>query len=47
MGLIGEIDYDRTGGGIIICKDVFKATTFNYIDFERIVTDISHELSIS
>lgn len=44
--LIGEIDYDRTHDGIIICKDGFKAITFNYIDFERIVTDISYELSI-
>ncbi len=27
-GLIGEIDEERTGNGVIICKDGFKATTY-------------------
>ncbi len=27
-GLVGEIDYDKTKNGEIICKDKFKATTF-------------------
>ena len=26
-GLLGEIDYDRTKDGVIICKDGFKAIT--------------------
>ena len=47
MRLIGEIDYSRTGEGIIICKDGFKATTFSSLDFERIVMDIGLEFSIS
>lgn len=28
-GLLGEIDYDRTKDGVIICKDGFKATTYS------------------
>lgn len=26
-GLLGEIDYEKTGNGVIVCKDGFKATT--------------------
>ena len=26
-GLLGEIDYEKTGDGVIVCKDGFKATT--------------------
>lgn len=26
-GLLGEIDYDQTGNGVIVCKDGFRATT--------------------
>jgi SAM-dependent methyltransferase len=27
-GLIGEIDEERTGNGVIVCKDGFRATTY-------------------
>ena len=27
-GLIGEIDWDATGDGMIVCKDGFRATTY-------------------
>ena len=32
-GLIGEIDYDATGDGVIVCKDGFKASTVSPDDF--------------
>lgn len=32
-GLVGEIDYDKTKNGNIVCKDGFKATTFTPDDF--------------
>jgi len=32
-GLVGEIDYNLTGHGVIICKDGFKATTIGPDDF--------------
>lgn len=38
-GLIGEIDYDATGGGVIVCKDGFKATTVGPDEFRRLATD--------
>jgi len=35
-GLLGEIDYDKTGDGNIVCKDGFTATTFTHEQFENI-----------
>jgi len=32
-GLIGEIDYDATGDGVIVCKDGFRANTVGPDDF--------------
>jgi ubiquinone/menaquinone biosynthesis C-methylase UbiE len=32
-GLLGEIDYEKTGNGLIICKDGFKASTYSKEDF--------------
>lgn len=37
-GLLGEIDREHTGNGIIVCKDGFRATTFRADDFARIAT---------
>jgi SAM-dependent methyltransferase len=36
QGLIGEIDEEATGGGVIVCKDGFTATTFSPDDFESL-----------
>jgi 2-polyprenyl-6-hydroxyphenyl methylase/3-demethylubiquinone-9 3-methyltransferase len=36
-GLLGEIDHSATGGGIIVCKDGFRATTFSAADFREVV----------
>ena len=33
-GQIGEIDEEATGGGVIVCKDGFRATTFSATDFK-------------
>ena len=35
-GLLGEIDWDLTKEGEIICKDGFKATTYGPGDFMRV-----------
>lgn len=37
LGLIGEIDEDATGDGVIVCKDGFKASTVNPNDFVSFV----------
>ena len=36
LGLIGEIDEKKTGDGIIVCKDGFKAVTFTEDDFSKL-----------
>lgn len=33
LGLLGEIDVNKTGNGVIICKDGFTARTFSEEDF--------------
>ncbi len=45
-GLLGEIDYNLTGNGVIICKDGFKATTFNASDFEQLTQIFDKEVKI-
>lgn len=39
-GLLGEIDHDKTGNGVIICKDGFIARTYSPEDFLRISSDL-------
>lgn len=39
-GLIGEIDYETTGDGIIVCKDGFRATTIGPADFVSLTSDL-------
>ncbi len=36
-GLIGEIDWDQTREGLIICRDGFKATTFGPAEFQALI----------
>jgi 2-polyprenyl-6-hydroxyphenyl methylase/3-demethylubiquinone-9 3-methyltransferase len=38
-GLLGEIDMSKTGNGVIICKDGFKATTVTPEDFRQLKSD--------
>ncbi|MGD8780367.1 MAG: class I SAM-dependent methyltransferase [Ignavibacteria bacterium] len=40
-GLIGEIDYQQTKNGTIICKDGFKATTFSGDDFLKAASNFN------
>ena len=35
-GLIGEIDYERTGNGVIVCRDGFRATTITPDGFREL-----------
>jgi len=35
-GLIGEIDYQATGNGVIVCKDGFRATTVDAEGFRSL-----------
>jgi len=38
--LIGEIDYQATGNGTIVCKDGFHATTVDRARFERLAASV-------
>ena len=38
-GLIGEIHYDATGDGVIVCKDGFRASTVGAGDFISLTSD--------
>ncbi|RJP69377.1 MAG: class I SAM-dependent methyltransferase [Ignavibacteriales bacterium] len=39
-GLLGEIDYNKTGNGIIVCKDGFTATTMDAGHFNKLTSNI-------
>ncbi|UCF64530.1 MAG: class I SAM-dependent methyltransferase [bacterium] len=44
--LIGEIDDNSTGDGIIICKDGFKATTFTRNQFAKLLSRLGNDCDI-
>lgn len=46
-GLVGEIDRDRTGNGVIVCKDGFRATTFGILEFEALAAALGVEAAIT
>jgi len=37
-GLVGEIDYEKTGNGVIVCKDGFTATTVRPGQFRELTS---------
>lgn len=45
-GLLGEIDEEKTGDGVIICKDGFKATTVGRSEFSALSADLDAEVNI-
>lgn len=45
-GLIGEIDYEKTGNGIIVCKDGFRATTVSPAQFRELTRELDIQATI-
>ena len=45
-GLLGEIDWDRTRDGVIVCKDGFRATTMSPDDFVTLTSGFDVRPSI-
>jgi 2-polyprenyl-6-hydroxyphenyl methylase/3-demethylubiquinone-9 3-methyltransferase len=45
-GLLGEIDYDRTGDGKIVCTDGFEATTVSENQFRDLVSPLDADCLI-
>lgn len=39
-GLLGEIDWDATGAGVIVCKDGFRATTVGPDEFRALTAGL-------
>jgi 2-polyprenyl-6-hydroxyphenyl methylase/3-demethylubiquinone-9 3-methyltransferase len=39
-GLLGEIDWDQTEDGVIVCKDGFRATTFGPDEFTNLTNSL-------
>jgi len=46
LGLIGEIDEEKTCNGAIVCKDGFKATTISRTQFAELFNGLELETSI-
>jgi 2-polyprenyl-6-hydroxyphenyl methylase/3-demethylubiquinone-9 3-methyltransferase len=46
-GLLGEIDYEKTGDGIIVCKDGFKAITVSKEKFRELTDRINGKVNIT
>ena len=42
-GLVGEIDWERTGEGVIVCKDGFRATTVGPEEFAALASSLGFE----
>ncbi len=47
VGLLGEIDEERTGNGIIVCKDGFSATTLDEKGFSALIAGLTVDYKIS
>ena len=45
-GLLGEIDYEKTGNGEIVCKDGFTATTVGSEKFRRLTKGLKADIRI-
>ncbi len=41
LGLIGEIDYQQTKDGVIVCKDGFKAITYSGEEFLKLASNFN------
>jgi SAM-dependent methyltransferase len=45
-GLLGEIDRDATGNGVIVCRDGFRATTVDPDEFRTLATGLGVDCRI-
>lgn len=45
-GLLGEIDYDATGDGVIVCTDGFRATTVSPERFQDLTSGLDADIRI-
>jgi 2-polyprenyl-6-hydroxyphenyl methylase/3-demethylubiquinone-9 3-methyltransferase len=46
-GLLGEIDYEKTGDGVIVCKDGFIATTVGPDEFRGLTAGLNADVNVT
>ncbi len=46
-GLLGEIDYEKTGNGVIVCKDGFTATTVSPSQFSDLAKKLNANAKVT
>ena len=46
-GLLGEIDFDKTKQGVIICKDGFEARTYTEKDFFALISELNLNATVN
>ena len=46
-GLLGPIDEDATGNGVVVCRDGFRATTFSPRAFEKLAQSLDLEARVT
>ena len=46
-GLLGEIDEERTGDGVIVCRDGFRAETVGEIQFRELAKGLGAEVRLT
>ena len=46
-GLLGEIDEEKTGAGVIVCKDGFTASTVSAEDFRRLAAGLPASIALT
>ena len=46
LGLVGELDPDKTAEGVIVCKDGFSAGTFNQLKFIQLMSHFNYPFQI-
>ena len=47
LGLVGEIDREKTGHGILVCKDGFTATTVSASEFRALTNHLDAKVEIA
>ncbi len=45
-GLLGQIDHQATGHGVIVCRDGFKATTVSPDEFAALTAELEADVQI-
>ena len=46
-GLLGEIDEEKTGAGVIVCQDGFTASTASAEDFRRLASGLPASVTLT